>query len=185
MYRITGKLKGLAPILFNRMLEDELEPTEKTIKRKGRVSTEDRLEEAHQKVYRNEKGLYVPGVNLKACLLNGCSMAGLKTGQKSLLPFLAASVFFDRELNFGKDEPDFIHEEAGRRPPKRGGRIIVRRPALNEGWELPFGLTVVDDRRTPAEIRRSLDEAGLLVGLGDHRPDYGRFIVIEWNVEQE
>lgn len=181
MYRIEGRIRGLAPILFNRMLEGELELAPGKTSR-GRVSREDRIEEAHQKVYRNEKGLYLPAWSFKRCLVEGCQRAGLKVGRGSLSPYLMASVFPDKELYFGKDEPDYIHETWGRRPPRTGGACIVRRPALREGWELAFALNVMDDRRTEGEIRRSLDEAGLLVGLGSWRPEYGRFIVIEWQV---
>lgn len=181
MYRITGKIKGIAPILFNRMLEGDLEPS--NVGSKGRITVEARIEEARQKVYRNEQGLFLPGWNFKQCLLEGCKRSGLKVGRSSLARYLAAAIFPDHELYFGKGEPDFMHEHWGRRPPRTGGACIIRRPALKEGWELSFGLNVVDDRRTPAEIRRSLDEAGLLVGLGSWRPEYGRFLVIEWQVE--
>jgi len=186
MYRITGTIKGLAPILFNKLLDGELEPDQKQPSTRGHVTLESRIAKAYQKVHRNEHGIYMPSWNFKKCLLIGCRMSGLKFGRKGLEPFLAASVFPDHEMPFGKDEPDFIHEWPGRIPPgPRGAAVIVRRPAFREGWELPFGLNVVDDRRTPGEIRRSLDEAGLLVGLGSWRPEYGRFVVTEWNVEKE
>ena len=181
MYRITGKIKGVAPLLFNRMLEDELEPS--NVKGKGRVPVKTRIEEAKRRIYRDEQGLYLPGWNFKQCLLEGCKRSGLKEGRRSLVSYLEASVFPDRRLYFGKDDFDFLHEHWGRRPPRTGGACIIRRPALEEGWELSFGLNVIDDRRSPAEIRRSLDEGGLLVGLGSWRPEYGRFMVIEWNVE--
>lgn len=183
MYRITGKIKGIAPILFNRMLDDELEPPSGKASSKGRITTEARIEEAAKRVCRDEHGIFLPGWNFKQCLLEGCKKSGLKVGRGSLMPYLAATVFPDHCLYFGKDEPDFIHEHWGRRPPRTGGACIIRRPAFREGWELSFGLNVTDDRRTPGEIRRSLDEAGLLVGIGSWRPEYGRFIVIEWQVE--
>src|SRR4030066_33664 len=178
MYRITGKIQGLAPILFNRMLEGELEPNKMKSTLRGRVTVEDRINEAEQKVYRNENGIYLTGWAFKVCILDGCIKSGLKVGRGSLKPYLEAAIFPDHELYFGVDKPDFIHVHWGRRPPRTGGACLIRRPALNEGWILTFGINVVDDRRSPEEIRRSLDEAGLLIGLGSWRPEYGRFIVI-------
>ncbi len=185
MYRIEGTITGLAPILFNRMLEDELEPPSGKATSKGRVTLKARMKEAHARVHRNENGIFLPGWNFKQCLLQGCKKSGLKVGRAGLASYLAACVFPDKELYFGKDKPDFIHKHWGRRPPRTGGACIIRRPALNTGWELTFGLNVMDDRRTPGEIRRSLDEAGLLVGLGSWRPEYGRFLITEWKTTEE
>lgn len=183
MYRIEGKIEGLAPILFNRMLEDELKSPGGA---KARITQEARIKEANSRVYRTAAGwLYLPGWNFKQCLLQGCKKSGLKVGRSSLATYLAACVFPDKELHFGREEPDFMHEHWGRKPPRTGGACIILRPALNAGWILTFGLNVMDDRRTPEEIRRSLDEAGLLVGIGGWRPEYGRFIVIEWTVIKE
>ena len=103
MYRITGVIQGVAPILFNRMLEDELEPT--MTGKKGRVAVEARLEEAKQRLYRNASGLYLPGWSFKVCLIEGCKRSGLKVGRGSLVPYLEAAVFPDKELQFiGKAE---------------------------------------------------------------------------------
>lgn len=180
MYQISGTVTGVAPILFNRMLEDELESDGSSAK--GRVTTATRIEESKKRIYKNEKGVFLPGWNFKQCLLEGCRRSGLKVGRGSLMPYLQASVFPDRELYFlDKAEADFIHTTWGRRPPRTGGACMVRRPALNEGWRLAFSLNVMDDRRSPDEIRRSLEEAGLLVGLGSWRPEYGRFIITEWS----
>lgn len=178
MYQIVGAIEGLAPILFNRMVDDlEAEST------KGRVSKEDRMKEVQAKLYVDNKGVYYTGWALKQCLLEGCKLSGLKVGRRSLYSFLAATVFFPHQMYFrDKTEADFIHEHWGRRPPRTGGAMIIRRPALDTGWKLDFTLNVMDDRRTPEEIRRSLDEGGLLVGIGSWRPEYGRFIVTEWEV---
>lgn len=180
MYRITGKIQGVAPILFSHWTEE----AEKSIREGttgGKFSDDQRMQEAMQKVYLNEQGdLTLPNWNFKKCLLEGCRKAGLKEGRASMSPFLEATVFVDAELSFGVQAPDFIHEVTGKRPPRTGGACLIKRPALNAGWSLPFSLSVVDDRRSADHIRRALEEAGLLVGLGSWRPEYGRFVVTEW-----
>lgn len=179
MYTISGRIQGVAPILFHRLEEGVLEGPSK-----GNMSHDERIAEAMRLSYSDAHGLYVPPGNFKRCLLDGSTKAKIKEGKASATPYFQATVFVQGNLYFGKDSPDFIHEETGRRPPKTGGRIIVRRPALDTGWELPFSLVVVDDRRKQQDIRRALEEAGLLVGLCDHRPEYGRFIVTDWQPAQ-
>lgn len=182
MYRIAATLEGVAPILFNRWT-DSATAGIRTGVTGGKRSESDRSAEALEKVYRNEAGdLIVPGWNVKRCLLDGCKRAGLKEGRASMAPYLFATVFVDGDPSFGVQEPDYVDEKAGRRPARTGGAVLIQRPALKSGWKLPVAFNVVDDRRNPDAIRRSLEEAGLMIGLCDFRPEYGRFIVREWEV---
>lgn len=73
----------------------------------------------------------------------------------------------------------------GRVPPKRGPMVKVWRPAMEVGWTLRFAFRVFDDIVDAEQVREALATAGLLVGLGAWRPEYGRFVVDEWNVTRE
>jgi hypothetical protein len=178
MYRITGVIEGVAPLLFNRPDPETLEAPNP-----GKRSAAQRLKEAEARIYKNGHGVFLPKHNFKKCLLDGSGKAGMKVGMKSLAQFLDASVFVEDDLLFGQDSYDFMHAVPGRVPPRTGAMVMIRRPAMQTGWQLPFALQVVDDRRVPEQIRMALDEAGMLAGLGSWRPEYGRFIVTEWNVE--
>ncbi len=46
-------------------------------------------------------------------------------------------------------------------------------------WELEFDLTCIDPRATKDVVLEILKYAGSYVGIGDYRPRYGRFEVIE------
>ena len=182
MYKIETEIEGVAPILFNRWT-DAAEKGIRTGVTGGKMSEADRAAEALEKVYRNEAGeLIVPSWNVKRALLDGCKRAGLKEGRASMAPFLFATVFLAGDPSFGVTEPDYVDMKSGRRPAKTGGAVLIQRPALKAGWRLPITLNVVDDRRNPDAIRRSLEEAGLMIGLCDFRPEYGRFIVRSWDV---
>jgi hypothetical protein len=182
MYTINGRIRGLAPILFNAFTESTIGNL-RAGTTGGTFTDEQRMQEAMEKLHRGPGGdIVLPSWNFKVCLIEGSKMAGLKEGRKSIAPFLLATVFVQGEMTFGKTAPDFIHEVTGRRPPKTGGACLVKRPAFREGWEIPFTLSVVDDRRSPDHIRRALEEAGTLVGLGSWRPEYGRFLVTDWQV---
>ena len=82
----------------------------------------------------------------------------------------------------GIREPDYLHETWGRLPPRTGAQVVVRRPALREGWQARFGFTITDDRVQEADVRLALEQGGVLVGLGSWRPRYGRFRITTWEV---
>lgn len=182
MYRITGTIRGLAPILFSA-------PTAATLRTLGgggggggKPSQEEREAEPFEKVHRDGRGIVITRQMFKRCLLEGCRKAVIKEGRASAESYFKATVFVQSDLPLGKDEPDEILQVFGRRPPgPKGAGVIIRYPMFTEGWSAPFELLVVDDRRAVADIRKALDEAGLLVGLGSWRPEYGRFRVTEWS----
>ena len=181
MYRVKGTIQGVAPILFNRMT-DEAETALDAGTTGGKYSQDERMQEALLKVHRSPTtgGLCITSWMFKRVLHEGSKKAVLKEGRLGFADLMMATVFVDGELLFGKDDPDFIHTEWGRKPPRTGGACIIKRPALSIGWELPFQLVVTDDRRPEAYLRRALEEGGMLAGLGSHRPEYGRFIVTDW-----
>ena len=182
MYEIKATIEGIAPILFNRFTEEQQKALEER-KTGGTRTVAKSQAEALKKVYRNGNGLYCPAANLKKSLLNGITKGNVKEGRGSARPYIEATVFIKpQEVEFGKKDPDFIHECTGRIPPKTGARVVLRRPGLREGWELSFSMIVMDDRRSADQIRLGWEEAGLLVGLCDGRPEYGRFILKEWEV---
>ena len=179
MYRIEATIEGVAPVLFSRWVTD----LEATVTGK-KMTKEERDAEATEKVYRDDDGLYFPAWNLKRAIVDGTKAAGLKDGRKSLAPAVMASVFPEREPRFGVTMYDFMHEATGRRPAKTGGACIIRRPALDTGWRLSFVLNVVIPTMHPDAIRASVETAGLMVGIGSWRPEYGRFVLAEWTVKE-
>lgn len=189
MYRITGTIKGVAPLLINTpTAEDFGIPDEGTKKapagQSSKLTPDEYRAKAMRRLQRKDGMIFMPGVNLYRCMIAGCSKAGMKEGRKAMWPFLEATCFIDHELPFGKTEPDYIDERPGRIPPKTGAMVMIYRPAFKEGWELPFGITVTDDRRRPDDVRFSIENGGLMSGIGAGRPMFGRFIVTEWNVEK-
>ena len=61
--------------------------------------------------------------------------------------------------------------------------ITRTRPAFKKGWQVDFTLvSQVPEHITPDFLRKLVDNAGMLIGLGDFRPTYGRFKVVNWEV---
>lgn len=180
MYRIDARIRGVAPLLFNKIADittiDQPSPG-------GKKTHRQREDEALLKIHRNGHGIYMPAWNLKCAMVDGARRGGIKEGRVNIAPFILATVFPEDAL-FGKTEPDAIHEHPGRVPPKTGGYVMVRRPMFHTNWELPLVINVTDDRRNPESLRKSLEEAGTLAGLGSWRPEYGRFIVTDWKTSK-
>mgnify|MGYP001312207912 CR=1 FL=1 len=181
MKRINFEIEGIVPILFNRFTEAAQLALEKGSSGGGKKTKEKSMVEAEGKVYRSQDGKFIgiPALNLKKTILNGCQMAKIKYGKGTAVPYLRAIMFIETDfLSFGVNGPDDIHECTGNIPPgPKGHKVIIRRPFLNAGWKLSGVILIVDDRIDPSLVKASLEEGGLLVGLCDHRPEYGRFKV--------
>jgi hypothetical protein len=178
MYKINSTIEGIAPVLFNRVV---------TLKGgRGKPTPGQEEEAAKDRVYRNANGLYLPAANLKRALRIGSVRAALKIGRGSFEPYIRAAVFIEPpELEFGKDVPDFMLPSYVRIPPGTRGALIYKvRPGLNAGWKVSAVFNVFDDRIEEDKLKMALESAGLLIGVCDWRPEYGRFVVNKWEVSK-
>lgn len=177
MYRIEGQIKTIAEILYNVKDESPLS---------GNVSDAQREARARECVHKTSDGeLCIPKPNFKKCLLDGIGSANLKYGKKSLKPYIQATVFVEDDLRFGVSEPDEIDIRWGRIPPRTGAMVKLYRAKMKTGRTLSFSLSVFDDTINEEQIRKGLDQAGIYIGLGAWRPEFGRFIVTKWEVKRE
>ncbi len=184
MRLLEARITGIAPFLHNRFLvdQDEENESESSKKRKqpGRkFSISEHREMCLDKIYRDDQiGIYCPAVNIKKCMIAGARLSSLKYGKKAITTFMEALVFISPErVSFGKTVHDYIDERPGRIPPRTGARVMLYRPAFSGGWQLEFNIEIVDDRLPIDNIKLSLEEGGILNGLGDGRPNFGRFTV--------
>jgi hypothetical protein len=185
MYTITGKIQGVAPILFNAPDLDMLKPSSGTRQK----TEEQRDQESLKRAYIDETGLFIPAWNFKKNILEGFKMLDLRvpgSKMKRLWKFVQPVIFIERPLYFGIEKPDFIngtpptcflHKVPGKNAD--GSATIIRRPALTE-WELPFTIKVLDDLVRAEDMQAAIICSGERIGLGGWRPEYGRFIVTEW-----
>lgn len=170
MYRLDVKIKLLADMLFNPMLE---EPSTDT---GGMKSREQQIENAHRKVYRNGNGLVIPKHMLKSVILCGASMAKLKHGKSALWKYLKPTMFVEDDADLGIGEPDYIHQSTIQKPD--GKAIVSYRPAIKAGREVQFRVLVVDDNITEKQVRLSVEAGGFYCGAGSFRPEHGRYEVL-------
>jgi hypothetical protein len=179
--KVNIEIHGVAPLLFNGwpgQLGDKT-PT----------NTEEEIAQGWRRLYKNEAGLYWPVDNLKKCWYEGAKKArqifNLKRkGGAGVADFIRAGVFIDpMEIPFGVKDADGLHEQMGRIPPgPKGHAVLIRRPILKD-WSLAFVAVVLDPVMTDDEMKVSLESAGLFVGMGGHRPEYGRFEITEFGAK--
>lgn len=171
MYKATASIEFIAPFLFNRP-KDERTQT-------GVKSEEKYRQSASENFHKSAEGeLIIPAWNFKVGLVDACKQTF--KGKQSITTLVKAMVFAE-DLRFGVNEADGLHECWGRVPPRTGALVKVYRPTMSAGRTLTAKLNVFTDLLPPEKLKIALDQFGILVGVGSWRPEYGRFIVKDFN----
>lgn len=174
------EIEGIVPILFNRFTDEAQKDMEGATARMKKTR-EELIKQAEGKVYRKPgiDEIGIPADNIKKCILEGCKQAGVKLGKKSAEPFLRAGLHLKEDFVpiKGKYTFDGIHECSGRIPPRTGARVILFRPYVDSGWEASFRLVKLDTMFSWKTVEAAIQRGGIGIGLCDHRPEYGRFIL--------
>ena len=102
-----------------------------------------------------------------------------RSPRKSAMDLTKAAVVSLTPLaSFGKETYDF--EDRRRVQVQRAG-ITRTRPAMKAGWQTEMSFLInLPEYIQPAFFHELLSDAGRLVGVGDFRPSYGRFIVMSF-----
>lgn len=187
---------GRSDILFNRMIDQSETPAEGTLEKgKKNAITKDRAE-VERKIWREKAYirpesdiLYIPGENIHQCIVDGASYWGMPIpgrGKTQYTGVVKAGVIcqdislavLDGTGNYVEAKKDdlvsFGRSVNGTPTKGKGSKVYRIRPSL-ESWKGTFLMTVMDARLTPQILRTIISYAGLYKGLGDWRPNHGRF----------
>lgn len=186
MYSVQVKIEGVSRILFHRYDPEVVEQKSKAPK----GSREKKTDNLESFLYRDiDEYISIPATNIKACLLNAAKHFSdpRSTGQKKQAKELfAASIFVEPEMcpvfvgGRKVKEPQFIDRRGA---VVQRNRVNRERPGLLPGWQCEFVINVLAPEYISLELLRDvLSVAGRFVGLGDYRPDFGRFQVIKVEV---
>ena len=181
MRKVEIEIRGVAALLFNGWTG--------ALGDKAPTNEEEEKAQGWRRQYVNEAGLYWPVDNLKKCWYEGAKKArqifNLKRkGGAGVADFIRSGVFIDpMQVPFGREKADRLHEQMGRIPPgPTGHAVLIRRPILDE-WALTFTAIVLDPVMSDDELRVSLEAAGMFVGTGGHRPEFGRFEIARFGAK--
>lgn len=173
-HQIEATIRGLSPLLMHRYVEDGT-------KDPHRLPIE---EQAERGVYRNKKGfLYAPSTWLYQAMVNAGRYSKGKRGASLMHATAGAIVVTPDEIPLGTKTYEIDARSAVNKQMRQAARIMVYRPRLDE-WTMQFSLLYNSDVLTHEQVRKILDDAGSMVGLGSYRPankgPFGRFQVIGW-----
>jgi len=179
--RLKVTLRGIAPLMFDRYAGDN--------------NTSLAVE---QKMYLDDdQHLTIPVLNIYSMLIaeNTKSVAKLYYGKKwrdvamgvagyvSIEPYEILISDETGPIRWTGDWTDklVVHRSVARL--LKGIPNPKERPMLRLPWQISFDLTYRQNRMiSETGLRRTFDEAGT-IGLGTFRPQFGRFVVGEWRVQ--
>ena len=166
MKKIKVKIKGIAPLLMNRFFVE----TKHNARNK---KVYDPKEEAEKKTYRtSKKKLYLPNKHFKASMVKASTDFKMQ-GKKSYKEYVKAGIFISPEEIVLDQQKYEIHSEPvviGR------ARVMSWRPKFKE-WSCEFEIEIADEMINKQILKEILETAGKYKGVGDYRPEYGRFKV--------
>lgn len=177
------KLDGIVPIMFNRFY---VPPQGDTTKKK-KLTLKDKL-------WIDEKGVYIPTDNLRMMLIGNKHRTGAakiygstiesKKG-KEYVDFAKACIW-----TVGLDDPMKAYFFPGRTTwddtdlrsfiNATGSRSSTERPLLKTPWSVEFEVHITDPVFDPDKVKAFYEVAGMRCGLGVYGPTFGRFVVAEW-----
>jgi hypothetical protein len=173
-YFVDFTVEGVADLLFHRWNPDAIEA--KASAPKNSLAKRSDALEAY--VYRTDTGeLAMPGEYIRGAIVAAARFRqDPRSPRKSAMDLYRAGVVCLTQLApMGAIAWDY--EDKRRVVVQRAGVNRVR-PAMRKGWRASFTLQV----NTPEYIERiellqTLEMAGRLIGVGDFRPTFGRFII--------
>jgi hypothetical protein len=189
-YRATIEVTGDSAILFHRWQSDAV--AAKASAAKG--SAAKKSDDVESYLWRNENNeICLPGEYLRGTLIdprNGAAkyQQDPRSPRKSALDLFRAGVISLTDLapittvdGRVAIAPDYIDR---RRVTISRAGITRERPAFYKGWSAEVTLLVTTPQYIdPSLLRRTITQAGMLVGLADFRPTFGRFSITKFTID--
>jgi len=179
-YVVSLEIEGTADLLLHRWNNEEVDAKSKAAKGSKAKKTDN----VESYVYRNDIGeICLPGEYLRQSIIHAAKyVQDPRSPRKSAMDIFKAGVLSLTTLSsLGKKEWDY--EDRRRVVIQRSG-ITRSRPAFKSGWKAEFEIMVTIPEYIGSQMLHQVTaSAGRLVGVGDFRPTYGRFIITKWEVK--
>ncbi len=178
-YQISVKIEGIADLLFHRWNCEAVE-YKANAKRGSDVKKQDDLETY---VYRNDKQeICIPSEYLRMSIIQAAKFqTDPRSTRKTAMDLFKAAIVSLNPLSSLKTKK-WDYEDKRKVNIQRSGINRVR-PAMHTGWEADFNFMInIPEYITPSFFNEVIQTAGKLVGIGDFRPTFGRFQVVEFKL---
>lgn len=189
MYKVKVEIEGIVPYKQDRFTELAKDRADKGKSGKGDTFDE-RQKQWEDKIYKDEKGCYIPVSHIYHSLING--LAGqpplVSNKVKMNKPTTKATVFIEETKMYlynGKIKKTYdemyifstINKIAIGKP-----RITSAHVMFNLPYTASFTIFITQDFLLPEVLKEGLVRAGQCYGIGAGRPIFGRFIVKKFEV---
>lgn len=178
-YHVEVTIKGIADLLFHRWNVESVD--EKAAAAKG--SKAKKTDNVESYVYRNNTNeLCLPGEYLRMSIVNTARyFQDPRSPRKSLMDLMKAGLVPLTPLaSLGVEDWDYLDR---RRCMVQRQGINRTRPAMHTGWKATFQFMMNLPEYIPAPLLQEIvNRAGLVTGVADFRPTFGRFVVDKWEV---
>lgn len=161
------RIVGVAPLLQNRF---DTEASQQK-GRKRQVPTPE--EDCERALYKTEDGsIYIPSMWLKAAMIKAATDFKFQ-GKKTYKDYIKAG------LVVGPNEIPLEHDGFE----TFIARVVIQRSAVAKArpkfkdWAAEFEIELLDELLEPTIVKDILSAAGRFKGIGDWRPEHGRFTV--------
>ncbi|CAJ6337586.1 Uncharacterised protein [Burkholderia pseudomallei] len=178
-YRVSFELTGTSDMLMHRWNNEAVDEKAKAAKNSKAKKSDD----IESYVYRNDDGMVcLPGEYVRQAIIFAAKFRqDPRRPRKSAMDLYKAGVVSLTDLaSLGRDTWDY--EDRRRVVVQRAG-INRTRPAFKKGWRAEFDFMVLTPEYIePTDLHAVLTQAGILIGVADFRPTYGRFGVTKYQV---
>jgi hypothetical protein len=184
------KIAGKQLLMHNGQLADPLNEHTKALREitgKRKKSDEDHIKLAELEFqgglyFDDQLGPYIPGHVIDATIKNGAK-------KKKLGTIFESCVTTSDPVGYALQYKGPRTREALWKDPRfrdrRGcgvqtSRVIRTRPKFTD-WSLEFDVQVFPCELNPSDIQQAIIDAGIYVGVGDFRPRFGLFTLVEFD----
>lgn len=186
MKSIAIKITGKSPFLMHsdRLANplDKMTKAHKELTNKRKKTDDDHLAIARSEFiggcyWNQETGFFLPAQNLEACLIAAAKMQKLGVKFKQGVSVIEMELPF---IGFEKKTPEQLWEDDNFidvRGVKVGTSKIMRYRPMFRKWTMNATVAVNENVVSVNEVKKAIEDAGALIGLGDYRPRFGRFNV--------
>lgn len=170
----TVGIRGVAPISFSRMIDDEIVP-----KMEGECAEDYDRRVWREKCHTDANGMvFVPGMAFKFSLDYTAKQLGLKIdgrGRKTWIDLFKTGVTvpYNLELGVHRDQLEMIKLNVHANGTRGSGKRVPRRFPVLQAWGGTLTFWVLNDEINEAIFHRHVVQAGILDGVGRYRAGVG------------
>lgn len=161
---------------------DPLTKAHKELTSKRKKTDEDQIAIARSEFiggcyWGKQTGFFIPAQNFDSCLIGAAKLQKLGVKFKQGVQVLEDEL---RLLEALPSSPEKLWESADHvdaRGVKVGAAKIIRYRPIFRNWSAKATVLFNGEIVNQSEVKKAIEDAGALIGLGDYRPRFGRFKV--------